>query len=87
MYFLRGTSSYTGIITKFDVVPSNLALVNVVNNKTFYGLGVDPGSGYLYGGTAPDFTQNGMVFRYQGGGTLIDSLQAGIAPGHFTFKQ
>jgi len=85
MYFLNGTDGYTGKIWVFDAVPVNISPYSVVS-KFFYGLGVDPGSGMLYGGTAPDFQQNGKLFRYSSSGILADSTQAGIAPNSFVFK-
>lgn len=56
-------------------------------NKVFYGMAVDPETGYLYGGLVPSFKQAGYVFRYQPNGTLVDSVKAEIAPAKFYFKK
>jgi YVTN family beta-propeller protein len=55
--------------------------------KMFYGMAIDPETGYLYGGLAPSFKQAGYVFRYQPNGTLVDSVKAEIAPAKFFFKK
>ncbi len=51
------------------------------------GLGVDPKTGYLYGGLIPSYKQAGFVFRYKPTGELIDSIKTEIAPSRFYFKK
>lgn len=48
--------------------------------KTFYGLAVDPSTGYIIGLEAPDFGSNGNMYRHDTNGTLIDQYEVGIAP-------
>ncbi len=52
----------------------------------FYSLGVDPSTSEVYLGDAIDYSQPGMVYRYNGMGELVNSFRAGINPGGFCFK-
>lgn len=85
LYFLAGLDGYTGKIMKLDVGTTNLNPVTF-STKEFYGLGVDPISGIVYGAWVPGFTQNGSIFRYSSNAILVDSMQVGIAPNSFTFN-
>jgi len=85
LYFLAGSDGYTGKIMKMDVNSTTLNPV-LFGNKDFYGLGIDPTSGIVYGAQVPSFTQNGYIFRYNVGATLVDSIEVGIAPNWFTFN-
>jgi YVTN family beta-propeller protein len=84
MYYLLGTDGYTGKIVKSSI--NNPSTQITMIDKSFYGLAVDPTTGNLLGGFVPGFTQNGYVFRYKSDGTLMDSLECGIAPNNFAFK-
>ena len=55
-------------------------------NRSFYGFGIDPVTGVLYGGNAGNFTTEGWVIRFQPDGSKIDSFQVGIAPNWFSFR-
>lgn len=85
LYFLAGIDAYTGKIMKMDV---NSTILNplLFANKDFYGLGIDPNSGIVYGAQVPGFTQNGHIFRYTMTASLVDSMEVGIAPNWFTFN-
>lgn len=52
----------------------------------FYALEVDPLSSELYVADAMDFVQRGWIYRYTPWGELLDTFQAGIAPGGFCLK-
>lgn len=52
----------------------------------FYGLGIDPYSGDIYVADAIDQVQRGIVYRYKGDGTPIDTFRTGINPGAFCFS-
>ncbi len=54
--------------------------------RNFYGLGVDPGNGTIYVADAIDYTQRGVVFRYNTSGAPIDDFLAGRIPGGFVFR-
>ena len=51
-----------------------------------YGIGVNPRNGDIYVGDAVDYSQAGVVYRYDAAGTLIDQFRVGINPNHFAFK-
>ena len=51
----------------------------------YYGLGIDPISSEIYVADAIDYVQRGMIYRFTGQGTKIDSFRAGVAPGKFCF--
>jgi YVTN family beta-propeller protein len=53
--------------------------------KNFYGLGVDPLKNEIYVSDAVNFTQAGVVYRYDCNGNLLFSFTAGINPGEFLF--
>ena len=85
LYFLAGSDGYTGKIMKMDI---NTTVLNpaLFGNKDFYGLGIDPVSGIVYGAWVPGFTQNGSVYRYSAAGLLMDFNEVGIAPNWFVFN-
>jgi len=56
------------------------------SGKNFYGLGIDPNSGYIYAADAIDYVQQGKVYRYKQNGSLINSFSVGIVPGEFYFR-
>ena len=51
-----------------------------------YGIGVNPHNGEIYLADAVDYSQSGMVYRYDEAGTLIDQFRVGITPNGFAFK-
>jgi YVTN family beta-propeller protein len=76
-----------------DVNAATLATKPIVDRGSrytpygFYGLGVDPGSGMIYAGKAPDFVSNGWVVRYNPqSGAPVDSFRVGLAPNGFLFR-
>ncbi len=58
----------------------------ILNSKILYGLGIDPVNGNIYVSDALDYQQPGVIYRFSGTGSLIDSFKAGIIPGRFCFK-
>jgi DNA-binding beta-propeller fold protein YncE len=57
------------------------------NGNSNYGIGVNPVSGDIYVGYAPDFSSEGRVYRYASDGTFLDDFEVGIAPNGFHFGQ
>jgi DNA-binding beta-propeller fold protein YncE len=56
-------------------------------NRSFYGLGIDPKEGIIYGADAGGFTSNGKVVRFNPStGLAIDSITVGIGPNSFIFR-
>ena len=56
------------------------------NNNNYYALGIDPVKNEIYVSDALDYTQNGIVYRYNTTGSLISSFEVGIIPGCFGFN-
>ena len=52
----------------------------------FYGLGIDPSSGEIYTADPKDYQRDGVIYRYEANGTLVDSATAGLIPSSFVFK-
>ncbi|MFM2190913.1 MAG: hypothetical protein RL491_1299 [Bacteroidota bacterium] len=85
LYFLNGLDGYNGSIYSMNAddltLPSSPSI-----SGSFYGLGIDPNSGNIWGAVAPSFTQNGYVLRYDLNGIRVDSLGVGIGPNDFAFN-
>jgi YVTN family beta-propeller protein len=77
---------YKGEVYSFRISDSSIPASTPIAQKPFYGLGLDPKTGLLYGALVPSFTQSGYVFRYQPTGILQDSVKVEIAPNGFFFK-
>lgn len=78
--------SLNGGIFEMDINANQLPTAAIIN-RSFYNLGIDPVSGYLFGSNALDFVQDGYVVRYNlSNGNAIDSIQTGIIPGNFYFN-
>jgi len=84
LYYLKGTDGYNGKIHKMNVNDNALPTIPMVN-KDFYGLGIGPKTGDLYGAFAPDFSQAGTMFRYTSSGDTISNKTAGVGPNGFVF--
>ena len=52
----------------------------------FYGFGVDPESGIIFGLSAPGFAEAGYLSRYSSDGIKLDSISTGIAPNSAVFN-
>jgi YVTN family beta-propeller protein len=55
-------------------------------NRTFEAVGFDTESNQIYTTLIPSYKQAGYIFRYQGTGTVIDSVKTEIGPIGFFFK-
>lgn len=53
----------------------------------YYGLTVNPRNGDVYVADAIDYQQQGMIYRHNSNGTLIDQFYVGITPGAFCWKK
>jgi YVTN family beta-propeller protein len=76
-------------VQKMDIYSLELPSSVFIPQKRsyFYKMGIDPVSGEIFVTDAIDYQQNGKVFRYSSGGTVIDSVIANIIPASFCFKQ
>lgn len=80
LYFILNGGVYEVDVNAMSLPSSALI------NRSFYNIGIDPVSGYLFGTNALDFVQDGYVVRYTLSGTVVDSFQVGIIPGNFYFN-
>jgi hypothetical protein len=80
LYYLCNNQVYTVPIT------ASALNTNALINRSFYGLGYDNTTKYLYAANAGDFTDPGWFIRYQTTGAVVDSFQVGVAPGYFCFN-
>ena len=54
--------------------------------SSFYGIGIQPGTGNIYVGDAVDYISKGVVHIYSSDGSLLDSFDAGYLPRSFVFR-
>ncbi len=90
IYFLN--SSWSGDVNNGGVYAmpinsENLPENSIIqqNNQLFYSMSVSEES-IIYLTDAIDFAQNGVLYRYQTNGNLLDTFSVGIIPGDFAFK-
>jgi len=83
MFYLNGLFG-GGTIYKMSVNASSLPPSPFVN-RSFYGVGVDPVSGQIYGGMEV-YSANTYMLHYSENGVLLDSTLVGIAPNGFVFN-
>ena len=84
LYYLNGSSAYTGTVCVMDLNAIALPSTPLINRE-FYGLGINPGNENIYGGVG-SFSNNSWALHYNSNGTLIDSLAVGIGPNGFVFN-
>lgn len=84
LYYLFGESAYTGTVMQMWITDNFLPSIPLIN-RSFYGLGVKPKNGDIYGGI-PSFSTKSYVLHYKSDGTFIDSVQVGIGPNGFAFN-
>lgn len=51
-----------------------------------YAIGINPHNGDIYVADAVDYSQSGVVYRYNADGQLVDQFRVGITPNNFAFK-
>jgi YVTN family beta-propeller protein len=76
--------TYDNKVFSMEISETSLPVTAIIN-KSFYGLGIDPVTGYIMGGAAKDYIQNDYFYRYNSSGSVIDSFKVGIAPNGFAF--
>lgn len=75
---------YNGGVYDFSINATALNS-NPVIARGFYGIGVDPVDGNVYGADAGNFTSVGKVVKYNTSYTAVDSFSTDIAPSGFWF--
>jgi YVTN family beta-propeller protein len=83
-YYYKGKNIYDIFIA--DETASGEALIAGTDVVGFYGIGFDAKNEIIYAADAKGFSGNGIVYRYQTDGTLIDTFDAGRGPNGFVFK-
>jgi YVTN family beta-propeller protein len=84
LYFLMGTYGYSGVVFSYAINEPVMPVVPFINQE-FYGLGVNPTDGKIFGGRT-NFSSDTYMLRYTQTGNLIDSIQVGIGPNGFAFN-
>ncbi|MFT2007324.1 DUF5074 domain-containing protein [Pontibacter sp. 13R65] len=77
--------SYNGKIHQQDISTNTLNSTPLINRSS-NSIGVDPASNYIYIGTAPNYSSDDWVVRYNTTGAVVDSFRVGIAPNGFVFR-
>lgn len=67
-----------------SVLPQNPFIKK--ENRTFYGLGIQPGTSTIYASDARNYLQPGTFYRFTGNGKPIDSFTVGMMPGDIEFR-
>ncbi len=76
-------------IYQFDIYSNTLpkdAFI-LAEKQIFYAMNVNPKNGEIFVSDALDYVQNGIIYRFDKDGILLDKFEAGIIPGFFCFKQ
>lgn len=77
-----------GDVWKMSVTSEELPWTPFIEeqNTKYYALTVNPYNGEVYLADAIDYQQQGKIYRYTKGGSLIDEFYVGITPGAFCWK-
>ena len=82
LYFLYNYGVY-----RFNISSAN-ASPELINPRSFYSLGYENKTGYLYASDVKNYSTDGIVLRIKADdGTVVDSIPAGIIPGSFAFPE
>ena len=77
--------NYQGATYAHNPSLNSLATTPLIG-RSFYGLGVDPDNGYLYGSDTNRFAGDGTIYIYQPDGTQVSEVKARIGPSGFVFN-
>ena len=82
LYFLYNYGVY-----RFNMTLAN-ASPELINSRSFYSLGYENKTGYLYASDVKNYSTNGIVLRIKADdGSVVDSIPAGIIPRGFAFSE
>lgn len=84
LFYLNGDQGYSGTIDKMLIDATTLPSSPFINSE-FYGLGVNPKNGDIYGGRV-NFSANTYAVHYNSAGIIQDSVAVGIGPNGFAFN-
>ncbi|AKD03114.1 DUF5074 domain-containing protein [Pontibacter korlensis] len=80
LYFI-----YNGGVHQQDISATTLNETPLID-RSFYGLGVDPDNGNIYGGDENNWSGDGTVYVYNSNGTQITTFKVGVGPNGFVFN-
>jgi DNA-binding beta-propeller fold protein YncE len=92
LYFIevnyKGSTANNGIYRMGieDAALPSLPFVPSKQYQYYWGLGIDPITGYIYAGDPKGFTQKGSVYIFRQDGVKTDSFNVGLGPGQFYFE-
>lgn len=77
-----------GDIWEMNISSQSLPEAPLISSRDtrYYGLTISPENGDIYVADAIDYSQLGMIYRYDRNGDLMDSFYVGISPGAFCWK-
>jgi DNA-binding beta-propeller fold protein YncE len=93
LYFLKvaysGGGSDNGVyrLGIDDAALPTVPFVQAGAQQYFWGLGIDPATGYVWVGDPKGFTQRGQVSIYRPDGAMVHSFKTAVGPGHFYFDR
>jgi hypothetical protein len=77
---------YNSGVYEFDITNPAFSSSALISGS-FYAIGYDAETDYIYAADPIDYVQSGTVYRYvAANGQLVDSFSAGIIPGDFCFE-
>lgn len=83
LYFTNGDAFSMGIGA--SSIPSSAFIGASAATGSFYRMGVQPSTGDIFISDPIDFSQDGIVYRFDSSGSLLNTYNVGIAPGTFHF--
>lgn len=85
LLYIGGGMGFNGIYT-VDINDASFAQ-NLLIDKAFYGFGVNPEDGVIFGTEALNYTERGRLYRYDANGNELGNYLVGIAPNGTSFKR
>lgn len=79
------SNSYAGNVVEMNISSPSLPTITKINGS-FYGMAVDPSTDDIYTTDALDYQQDGVMYRFNNTGALLDSVRVGVIPGGFSFN-
>lgn len=75
-------------IWSMDVTDNRMPVRPIIESRgtKYYGLTISPDNGDIYIADAIDYQQQGIIYRYNQQGELVDEFYVGIIPGAFCWK-
>ena len=83
LYFTNGDAYSMGIGE--STIPNTAFIGASAATGSFYRMAVQPSTGDIFISDPIDFSQDGVVYRFDSSGSLLNTYDVGIAPGTFHF--